>query len=180
VGLSGWYTFLEEHPPTIAWKKIIAGGWVFFWIINLLLLPFFSTMYSKKARVEAMVYLSQYENISTLVLEDSNRGYASMMPLFYLKQWPQTIMVAENHPYSDYPIDPVLNEAIVPDFVLFFDSKNLDERLKTANEFFPDLVFEKKIEPGLIDELIHWLNPINANQTIYIYRTDSKAKVVQP
>ena len=34
----------------------------------------------------------------------------------------------------------------------------------------PGLVFETSIEPGMMDKLLHWLNPINANQNIYIYR----------
>jgi len=37
---------------------------------------------------------------------------------------------------------------------------------------FPDLVYETTIEPGFMDEVLFWLNPINDNQIITIYRNN--------
>jgi hypothetical protein len=39
-----------------------------------------------------------------------------------------------------------------------------------ARQYFPRLVYETTIEPGFIDRFVHWLNPINKNRRIFIYR----------
>jgi hypothetical protein len=55
-------------------------------------------------------------------------------------------------------------------FVLFYHDKDLDRRVDSVKKVFPEIVFEKKIEPGNVDKILYWLNPINDNQDIYIYR----------
>lgn len=170
LGTTGWkeisekFSFWSRHP------KIIQGSWIFFWIVNIVLLSFFTTMYSKKARIESMTYLSQYTNIRTLVTEDSNRGYASMLPLFYLGQWPEVLSVCQDHPMPEFENALRTNPGLQPSFVLFFDSKNLQPRLEEMKKVLPGLVPESVIDPGLMDKLLHWLNPVNANQQVFIYR----------
>ena len=58
-----------------------------------------------------------------------------------------------------------------PNYLLFYSDKNLDQRVKRAEEYFSKLVFDTKIEPGVIDVIMRELNPTNANKTIYIYKT---------
>lgn len=60
----------------------------------------------------------------------------------------------------------------VPDFVLFYQPDQLESRIKTMKTLFPDLVYETTIEPGFMDEVLFWLNPINDNQIITIYRNN--------
>jgi hypothetical protein len=170
LGTVGWkeitekFTFWRRNP------KIIQGAWIFFWVVNIIMLSLFTTMYSKKARVESMTYLSKYKNISALVTEDSNRGYASMLPLFYLEQWPEVISVSQDSPIAGLTHALEIDSTLKPAFVLFFDSKNLEARLESMKTVIPDLVPEAVIEPGLMDRLLYWLNPVNANQQVYIFR----------
>lgn len=58
----------------------------------------------------------------------------------------------------------------VPRFILFEENKNLDARIANMKKYFPNIEYETTIEPGFIDNLLYKLNPINANQTITIYR----------
>ncbi len=58
----------------------------------------------------------------------------------------------------------------LPRFVLFFEDNNLNNRIVAFRKIFPNIKEETVIEPGFIDKLVHWLNPVNANQTIYIYK----------
>jgi hypothetical protein len=57
--------------------------------------------------------------------------------------------------------------------VLFFQPDNIDERVNQMKTVLPHLVFETMIKPGKADKVLHWLNPINDNQNIYIYRNEA-------
>jgi hypothetical protein len=57
-----------------------------------------------------------------------------------------------------------------PGFILFYQPDNLEQRVENIKTIYPNLTFEVKIEPGYMDKVLYWLNPINANQNIYIYR----------
>lgn len=170
LGITGWQHIVERYPFWTNRKKIIQYSWAFFWIMNVIMLAFFTGMYSKKARVEAMSYLSKYEHINILVTEDIHRPHASMMPLFYLGQWPQVLTVSEQKPLNDLGAFLEGDPGRMPSFVLFFDNMDLENRVERMKEFIPGLVPETVIEPGAADRLLHWLNPVNANQQVFIYR----------
>ena len=170
LGMVGWEEIKERFAFWKKQKKLLSAFWIFFWIINLGLLAFFTPMYSKKARVEAMTYLSKYDRIKALVTEDVNRPYANMLPLFYLHQWPQIYTVSGEHPMYELRKDLNAGHPVMPSFVLFFDDRDLGKRVKNMRQLLPGLVPEKVIAPSLPDKLLHWLNPVNANETIFIFR----------
>lgn len=173
LGFVGWNDFFEQSKFWQARKKIYSYCMIFFWIINLSLLPIISTAYSKKARVESMIYLSQFSNIRSILIEDSNRSYAKIPPQFYLGQW-----IAVHEISQRKPIDSLKEKlkSIVksehPNFVLFNEENQLAQRIKAVEAIMP-IQYKVTIEPGLIDKIMHWLNPVNANQTIYIYSVKS-------
>ena len=117
-----------------------------------------------------MMYLSRYENINT-IMYNSYRAYSNVMcPRSYLGEW-----VKERNITSDLPVETlksyvITDKAYQPRFILFFEEVDLDKRIAETKELFPKIVFEKKFEPGFIDRVMHWLNPINANETITLYR----------
>ena len=170
LGMIGWQDFLNKTSFFDNRKKLLKSFWIFFWVINLILILPVSTMYSKKSRVESMVYLSKYENVNVIVLEDSNKGSTRMTPRYYLGQWITEYEVTDENSYKKLGELKNLDAKDQPRFFLFFDEKNIESRLEKMKEFYPDIVYETTIEPGFIDELLHWLNPVNANQTIVIYR----------
>jgi hypothetical protein len=57
-----------------------------------------------------------------------------------------------------------------PRFFLFYEADNLESRVENVKAIFPNIEYETTIYPGMIDKLLHWMNPYNANQTIYIYK----------
>jgi hypothetical protein len=170
LGIIGWNDLIEKKSWMQKGKEIWKACWIFFWIINLLLLPVISTMYSKRARIESMIYLSKYP-VKYLLIEDTNNGSAKMPPQFYLGQWISVYEVSQGR-----PLDSLLFELnkygwqYSPRFMLFFEDKNLQQRVNTLKKYFPDMKYETTIEPGFVDKVMYWLNPKNANQTIYIYR----------
>lgn len=170
LGVIGMNEFFAKSAYWQRHKKFIRGSWVFFWVLNTLLLFVISTTYSKKAKVEAMMYLSRYDNIHTIMYH-SYRAYSNVMcPRSYLGEWVKERPITSDLPIETIP-DYVLSDMdFQPRFILFFEDVDLDKRIAEVKEMFPNIVFEKRFEPGFIDRLIHWLNPINANETITLYR----------
>ncbi len=123
-GAMGWVEFAEHSAFWKKNKRLLAWSWGFFWIINSLLLVTFTFTYSKKARVEAMTYLSRYPDIHAMVVIDEENS-PEMMPKFYLNQDP----VSYNEFVGDKCADSILalayrnRGADEPRFFLFTGSK---------------------------------------------------------
>lgn len=174
LGCVGWYEFLSVSYFWKRNKRLLKASWIFFWVLNIIFLPFVTTMYSKKARVESMTYLSKYDNIEYIVLENTNRAEAKMSPRFYLEEWVSERQICQNVPLQWHIDNHGLKGEHAPSFVLFFEETNIDNRVKAVKEVMPSLVFEAKIQPSFVDKVVHWLNPVNANEVIYIYRNTEK------
>lgn len=178
LGMIGWNDLVEKSAFLQHKKKIIKGCWIFFWIINLTVLPVISTMYSKKSRIESMVYLSKYPDIGYILIEDTNNGSAKVPPLFYLNQWIYVYEDSKDHPMDTLRPTLIKNGPLLaPRFILFFDDLNLQQRVDSMKTEYPGIKYETMIEPGFIDKLLYQMNPLNnVNQTIYIYKNTALIK----
>jgi hypothetical protein len=128
-------------------------------------------MYSKRARVETMHYLTRYPDVRQLLVADYSDN-PELFPCFYLGQWPHLYEELKENENTAHLITRVskLPMEKQPGFILFTGDKDLSNRVISARKSFPFLVYETTIETGMIDKVIHWLNPINANRRVYIYR----------
>jgi hypothetical protein len=174
VGMAGWERFVKNSNFWHRKRQLLRASWILFWALNLFLLSFFSTMYSKKARIESASFLSGFKNVEYLVTEDTNNEYASMVPLFYSEKWPQVAQVTKKYPITELPADPKTGQLRHPDFVFFYGNKNLHKRVLELQKAFPEISYSSTFQPGLVDRVMQWLNPVNANQTIYVYRNSKK------
>jgi len=171
VGVMGYYRYIASSGFWTRRRKLLQGCWIFFWVINLTLLAGLTFMYSKRAQVESMYYLSKYPYVTNIIMEDAD-GHVPMAPRFYTGKWPY-------YP-EKLPGDTSIYQRIAPiaagpglyhpQFFLLTGRKNLDQRVATARKYFPLLVYETTIEPGFVDKLMHRLNPVNKANSIYIYR----------
>ena len=57
-----------------------------------------------------------------------------------------------------------------PNTVLFFGEEQLELRKGKLEEVLGPLEVIGRAEPGFMDRLVHWLNPVNRNETIVIAR----------
>ncbi|MCF6341650.1 MAG: glycosyltransferase family 39 protein [Bacteroidales bacterium] len=174
AGVIGWQRIVLQHETNNIFIRLNKVSWVFFWTLNLILLLPVSMIYSKKARVESMVYLSQYDELKYFLIEDVNKNVLRFPPMFYLKKWvPYDALMANDNFGSLSKKNGWNQDSGQPGFVLFFQPDNIDQRVEKMKSLFPRLVFETKIEPGTADRVLHRLNPINDNQDIYIYRNEA-------
>ncbi|MFZ4523423.1 MAG: glycosyltransferase family 39 protein [Bacteroidales bacterium] len=171
VGVMGYYRYIL---PTAFWsrrKKLLQGCWIFFWVVNILLLTGLTFMYSKRAQVESMYYLSKYPYLKNIIVEDEN-GNVPMLPLYYTGKWPEYPGVhrPDTTVYQRIQFISTQPKFYQPQFILFLGSENLDKRVEVVQSSFPLLEYETTIEPGFIDNLMHRLNPVNKANRVYIYR----------
>ncbi|MCF8398428.1 MAG: glycosyltransferase family 39 protein [Bacteroidales bacterium] len=180
LGIVGWLKFYDHSTFWQKHRKLHLLSWSFFWVINLSMLLIVSTMYSKKARVESMTYLSKYDNIGFILTENTNKDDTKMIPRFYLGEWVKEHKITKQIPIEWHAGNGHLSGPGAASFVLFFEKDSLDKRVQNLREEMPGLVFEEKIEPGFVDKVMHWLNPVNANNVIYIYRNKEKIPKKKP
>ena len=163
-----------------------------FWVMNIALLLLFTPSYGKRARVETMSFLSSYKHIHFILIDDSNRSSTTMLPRYYLNQWPSFYdypkPVQENYDCKEISkpgeqflevenlecLKQIRNDSL-PDFVIFIDEVNLKNRFDKMSEYIPNLEFIAKIDPGFRDKLMHSLNKVNYNVPVYIYKTPYKS-----
>lgn len=186
VGIIGIYDYWQKHSPVISTasptsfrperseveksplkKTFKVCLWISL-ILNIIALIPVTVHYSKKARVEAMVYLSNYPESEYYIIEGMLSNGTRMPVEAYadhifkahgevckIKGWETETDFIEKNPVA---------------FVLFEGEENLDERLAVAKQYIPNLVFDVKCEESFLDALVQAINPINENYPIIVYR----------
>lgn len=175
LGITGWDEFVHKNQWWSGKKKMLKGSWAFFWVVNISLLLIFTPTYSKRARVEAMLYLKHYPETSYFVVDDYGSGVLRFPPVFYTGQWPKYDAIHADKTYKS--MADARNWSRTenqPDFVVFMRPDRLEQRIDSMKQYLPELVFERRFRPGMVDMLVHRLNPINANEEIFLYRNQAR------
>ncbi len=173
LGTIGWSEFSEQSKFWIKRKKILQTVWIFFWVLNTILLCVISVSYSKKNRVEAMCYLAQKNDVQALIIDDSNRDDFQLSPRFYLRKWVPEIGIS-NSTNKDEQCNNIfkVKKDKQPNYIIFYQSENLDQRKAEYEKHF-NLSYETTIQPSFIDNVMYKLNPNNVNCVTYIYKIKS-------
>ena len=178
LGTIGWKHFMSAQNMNSAWQRINTYGWRIFGFINILAMLIFAVTYSKKSRVEAMLYLYERHNCKNFVLEFTHKDKAAMLPQFYSGIWDNyyswdkttnTTDIITNFSDVEKISQGSMHEMDVPNYYIFFDKDNLEERVNRIKNIFPSLTFRAKIEAGWFDVILNHLNPLNSLEEFYIY-----------
>jgi hypothetical protein len=172
LGVMGWTQFVNASVFWLKRKRLLNGCYIVSLSLNCIALPFVTTFYTKEATVESMTYLSADSSIQSLVFEDSNHSRVRLAPRFYLKKWIPVYEITTEEPLEEFiKHHPVSDSASQPDYILFFEEKNLEKRVSNLKSIYPNLHYVTMIGQGFIDDLLHRMNPNNnVNQIIYIYK----------
>ncbi|SMC00239.1 Alg9 family protein mannosyltransferase [Hymenobacter roseosalivarius DSM 11622] len=197
LGVIGWEryvagaAFWQRHP------RLLANSWRFFWVLNGIVAFALALTYSKKSRVEPMVYLSQKTDLRGLVLDFGPHG-TKMPPVFYLGRMgaeasafiPDSSGVwARYQQQRPLPADFVMTYALNdktplrrlisqmnytqrrPTYLLLVGEQEIDRRLNRLRLLFPNLKLEHTITPSPYDQVLHALNPrVHKDEHVRIYQ----------
>lgn len=174
-GMIGWQELLQS--TTKAWlSKLNRIAWIVFFVLNTIPLLVVSVSYSKRSRVESMLYLYHKGDTQTICVEESIHSSVTLPPLFYLGKWGNVYDLSSTRTMDTLLCDMQMTKTKtdLPQYVLFNQEDDLEKRVDAFKKYFPNITFETEIKPGFIDALLHKLNPHNANFTIYIYKIHYK------
>lgn len=160
----------QWRQGSVWWRqrpKLWHGMMLWTWIINTIVLVVLCFSYSKRSRVEAL-YALRNEPVRGLIIEDSVEGEEIMPPLFYMRQWDVEVKYM-THVQVD--LDSLMRSVPPqrrPDHVLFFSEDDLAGRMARLEATTGPIRIITRAEPGLVDKVVHWLNPVNRNETIVV------------
>jgi len=173
LGYIGWAEFQNR---SLFWQrntKLLRACWIFFWILNCIPLAVVSVSYSKRSRVESMVYLSHKTDIRYIMIEETQHENNMQAPLFYLRKWGHVFELNKNYPLDSFKVHEMTNPVSQrPNYIIFVQEDNIEKRISDMKTVFPKLSYETTVEPGFLDKFMHTINPKNTNYTCYIYSTN--------
>lgn len=169
LGYTAWEQYREQstwwHKRPQLWKGVMAWTWA----LNLLLLVPLTFSSSKRERVEAMGMLRGKE-VRALWVEDTAEQDPPMLPLYYLGRWDVAVHNITNPDMDIRALAAASPPEGRPDVVLFIGPEALEARIARVQQALGPLQLVGRAQPGLLDRLMHWLNPVNRNEVISIYR----------
>lgn len=176
LGIMGIYDYWQKHKANVVSTEVEKSPirkifrvclWISL-ILNIIAIIPTTVHYSKKARVEAMVYLSNYPESDYYIIE----GMLSNGVRMPVETYADHHFKGHGKVHKKRPWDAELNfiNEYPVSFVLFEGEENLDERVAEAKKYIPNLVFDVKCKESFLDALVQAINPINENYPIIIYR----------
>ncbi|MCS7085971.1 MAG: glycosyltransferase family 39 protein, partial [Bacteroidia bacterium] len=174
LGATGWEKFREGSEFWNRRPKLYPRLTTLFWTLNAVALVPLSFSSSKLHAVDTMRFLgSRPENERYAVIFDSYKKNRIFVPDFYMgknKRLPVQIeFKADETPEQLRQRLGSLTDSIY--YVLVFQDVDLPLREARLKRIFPELRRDTVIRPALLDQIMYALNPVNLNQTVYVYRT---------
>ncbi len=172
AGSMGWDEFCVKSKWWQKHQNTNKNIWRWIWTINTLLLLFLTPASTKVSKLRVMNYFRERGDVSYFVLETTQMWGSVLMPRFYHGVWNETYLVTQEHSAKELFEAINSSQSPKPSHVVFAEPKDLDIRVQRVKDQVKNLVFEKQIESSYLDKTMVWLNPVNVNQTYYIYRIE--------
>ncbi|RUA28409.1 MAG: hypothetical protein DSY76_04420 [Bacteroidetes bacterium] len=164
LGVVGWQALLDSKLQAGFWKMFTKVSLVIYLLISFAILPFITTGYSKRARVEAMLFLNGKPDTERILVDATSKAPSKALPQYYASNWKMKFRVLENE--SDYD----MGQTKFPQkYVLFFGQTDLPNRIHKMEAITGPLKQEFIALPSLIDRTLQSMNKVNANDTIFVY-----------
>ena len=164
LGVVGWQSFLDGKLHSHFWKLFTKISLIIFLIVSFAILPFITTGYSKRARVESMLFLRNKPNADRIMIDATSRAPHKALPQYYASNWTMQFRVLEKE--RDYGF---VETKFPQKYVLFFGQIDLEKRLQKMEGITGPLTQEYVALPSLIDRTLQSMNSVNANDTIFVY-----------
>jgi Alg9-like mannosyltransferase family len=168
------YTAWCAWRTTSVWWQARPGLWRgmmrYTWALNTLFLLPLTFTYSKRSRAEAMYALSQRQDVQGIVAEDTPRKRPPQLTLFYTgDNW---------HKSLHYMLDSTMDVAALhregrANYIVFLGNEEIEARLGSIAQQGMFLEQVAHCKPGRVDRFVSWLNPVNRNEEMRVYRMTS-------
>jgi len=167
LGVMGWQALLDKKLHANFWQVFTKVSIIIFLIVNFSILPFITTAYYKKARVESMLYLRNKPETAVIIVDANGGAPYKVLPHYYLGNWTTKFLVIEKNSEYQQFCKPYFEK-----YVLFYGQKNLHARIDSVENWTGPIHKEFVAEPSMVDRILQKMNPVNANDTIFVYSRD--------
>lgn len=170
LGVVGWVQFLDKSEFWKNKQKLFKGSIIWIVVLNMFLLFFLTPASTKISKVRVMNYFRERGDVSYFALETTQMWGTVLMPKFYHGVWNNPYLITQENS-AQQMFEYIKNENLPkPSHIVFAEPKDLQKRINLVKKEVKDLEFEKAIESSYLDKTMTWLNPVNVNQTYYIYK----------
>ena len=170
LGVVGWNEYLSKSNFWSNRGKLYQSTLTWILCVNMFLLCFLTPASTKISKVRVMNYFRERGEVSHFVLETTQMWGSVLMPRYYHGVWNLPYTITQEFSASQFFDSVAVLKKPRPSHVVFAEPKDLEKRISLVKAQVKDLIFEKEIESSYLDKTMTWLNPVNVNQTYYIYR----------
>ena len=172
VGISGWNEFVEKSSWWNSRNTFYNRCWNFIWVINTILLIVLTPASTKISKLRAMNYFRERGGVEYFALETTHMWGSVLMPRFYHGVWNNYYTITQENSAKQLFETLRAEKKPLPTHIIFAEPKELKIRMERVKSQVKGLVFEKTVESSYLDRFMVWINPVNVNQTYYIYRIE--------
>ncbi|HEY6504286.1 MAG TPA: hypothetical protein VIZ28_09955, partial [Chitinophagaceae bacterium] len=169
LGITGFREYYTRHRH-ISWlKKTMKFIFIWFLIFNTAGLLVLSFTYSKRSRVESMVYLRKKGDVTNIIMEGDAAGLRP--PLACLDKHLDLYKLPTGKSIEELEAEIKTSGKPAPNYVIMAGQAGFDKRIERLKKLFPSLEAETVIKTSFVDNLAYWLNPKhNQNEDWHIYK----------
>jgi len=170
VGVVGWNEYVSKSKFWLNRQKTYKATLTWILCVNIFLLCFLTPASTKISKVRAMNYLRERGDVTYFVLETTQMWGSVLMPRYYHGVWNLPYTITQEFSAKQFFDTVEAFRKPRPSHIVFAEPKDLEKRVSLVKAQVKDLIFEKEIESSYLDKTMTWLNPVNVNQTYFIYR----------
>jgi hypothetical protein len=169
MGITGYAAFYG-HWQSRRWVRRMTRffiGW--FLVVNAIALPVMTFTYTKRSRVETMLWLYEQGDVRNVIFEGESE--IPFPPVFYIGQHLAFFEIRADRPIEELTEEIRLGDKPAPNYIVFTGSNRLEQRIERIKTLYPRIELVQEVAPGFVDNIAFILNPRNnVNETWYIYK----------
>ena len=173
TGSLSWMNQLEKSRWLEKFRPVYYAGLGYFWVFNVMLMFWFSTLSPRKPVLDAMRFAGRQEEITTLVVNQQGLDRPVLFPAYYAGKPLKITYITSNEDIDSVAL--CLSTAPpdqLPAYVMFYGDENLKQRILDTYEAVPASGFTGIYRPGFTERMLRrWLDtPLSGS--VVIYRND--------
>ena len=140
------------------WRKLVIGLWIWFIVLNTLLLIPFTFNYAHRGLVDSMAYLSRQDDVDGVVFDCTARK--KWLPYSYWDyRKPNAVKLTSKYDLDDAIQSDKISRSSPPSYIVVYADGYPDDQLAEYGSKLGRYEVVHHGEPSLIDLILHLMNP---------------------
>ncbi len=158
LGCVGLYYLMQNDRWRAHWRKLRLGLWVWFAVVNLVLLAVFTVNYGHRGVVDPLVYLSRQPDAKEVLFDCTERRI--FVPYSYWQyDRSNAVTIYSNLEFLQALTKGKLLSFSPPDYIVVFSDDNLQQHQDLLTSMLGKYKLVHHGKPSLVDVVLNKLNP---------------------